>query len=333
MTTVAEVVFAVVTLAFAYEFTTLRFTLNQQYERATLVSLLEFRADVPFQYRALVLWVVNLIAPVVPKFHLPPNIWLVANLDLDHARAVVLVEMSSVVLLVFSFRWYLKRFFKNSTLCILLSFTIFYGLSFNFLLSPFAPFWYPYDVPGLLFFTIGLTLLYKEQWGLYYPLFLLATFNRETSVLLSVLFLFTSAGKHPWKWIAGHIAIQAVLWTTAKLILYDLYGTTPGHGIIIEEHLLSNLEYLTKPKYYPILLSSIGYLWIPTLLLNKYISDSFVRKTVLASLLFIPAIFYSGSILELRVYLEFIPIYLTGFLLVLQNLFKTENEQLRVMRP
>lgn len=319
---VRETIFAFVTLAFAYQFTTLRFTLNQEYERATLSSLLEFKADLPFQYRVLVPWLVHIIGPLLPQFSLPSNLWVTTSVGIGSARAVVAVEFCSIALLVLAFRWYLTQFMPRALLSIVLSFMIFYGLLFNFIIARYAPFWYPYDMPGLMFFTVGLSLLYRRSWVFFYPLFVLATLNRETSIFLTIVLLVTSIGTPQSKLATIHCAIQVVIWFGIKFLLHQLYGSNPGTSTFVENHFQSNLSLLSSPKSYVILVSSIGYLWIPSLVFFKLTDNHFARRSMLVAIPFVLIVMFTGSILELRVYQELIPIFLTGFVLQLLNLIR-----------
>jgi hypothetical protein len=52
-------------------------------------------------------------------------------------------------------------------------------------------FWLWYDMPSLFLFMLGLLLLYEKKWWLYYPVFILATLNRETSCFLTLIYAVT----------------------------------------------------------------------------------------------------------------------------------------------
>src|SRR5467141_3903723 len=56
-------------------------------------------------------------------------------------------------------------------------------LPFNYFNLPY----YPYDVPSVVFFTLGLILIHDRNWVWFYPLFGIATLNRETSIFLTVV--------------------------------------------------------------------------------------------------------------------------------------------------
>ena len=47
---------------------------------------------------------------------------------------------------------------------------------------------YLYDFPQLLLFTLGLGFLYQRKWAWFYAVYVLACLNKETSVLLGVVF-------------------------------------------------------------------------------------------------------------------------------------------------
>src|SRR5205823_1133122 len=125
-----------------------------------------------------------------------------------------------------AFRSYLSLFIADRPLASILALSLYYFLPFNFGHSPF----YPCDMPSLLFVTVGLFLIATRRWPAFYVLFVIATLNRETSILLTVvtgLVLFdTDARTTAWKHLAGQVSIWAVL----KFALFEVYRNNPVHG-------------------------------------------------------------------------------------------------------
>ena len=101
----------------------------------------------------------------------------------------------NIFLLILAFRYYITLFIKDRALNSLFSFLILFILPFHFFFPrPYYPnYWY--DTPSILFFTLGLIAMYKRKWMIYYFIFIIATFNRETTCFLTVIYLFTSFGK------------------------------------------------------------------------------------------------------------------------------------------
>ncbi len=273
----------------------------------------------------LIPWLVRSLSDIIPIFHLPNQLWITTNVPMKQACTVVLIEMFSVFSLIIAFRYFLQLFFKNPTLSMLLSFTLLLVLPFNYLLARYAPFWYPYDIPGQFFFVLGIIFLYKEKWLHFYILFAIATFNRETSAFLTLIFLFTTFKKIPLKIALLHCLAQGIIWLSIKMILYQLYGHNQGEGTIIEQHLGFNMEYLKSFKNYPLLFSNFGFLWIPILLFYKHIENVFIKRCLLVFILFFVVQLFTSSIPELRVYQEFIPIIITAYTCILKSLFEKES--------
>ena len=298
--------FYIMALILSCYFMQLRFSMNLEYERATLSSLLNNTAMVPFQYRILIPWFVGSLSKILP---------------LTAVRLFRLFEMFSTFFLIVAFRHYVSLFFRNKTVTTLLSFSLFYVLPFNFLLDRHFPLFYPSDTPSVLFFTLGLILLYKKNWPMYYLVFAVATLNRGTTCFLTFIYLFTAIGKSRPKTIVAHCVFQFVIWVTIKYSLHQLYAYC--HGIRpLEYHWHGNFEAFADPRCYPHMLSSIGFIWIPTLFYFRSIRDDFVRRSLLVIVPFLSAIVYIPNIDELRCHQELIPVILMAFLLILRELFK-----------
>ncbi len=311
---IPQALFFIFAAIISYDYTLIRFALNQQYLRARLADLVNGTAAVPFQYRVLAPGLVNLLTRAhlpFPPFDSPLHLFQ-------------LFEFLSTLLLIVAYRHYLRLFFPDAILSSLLSLALVLILPFNFLLSRTGAYFYPWDTPSILFFTLGLTLLYRKKMSLYYLLFILATFNRETTCFLTFIMLLTAGGGTKRKTLFFHAAAQLVIWITIKYLLFRLYAGNPGVGLF-QRHWSGNLEYLAVPANYAILLSSMGFIWAPTLLLYKKIQDDFARRALLVVFPFFLGIAYVAKIGELRHYGELIPVILTGFLLILKEMLKPES--------
>lgn len=87
---------------------------------------------------------------------------------------------------------------------------------------------YPYD-PGTIFlFSLGIVLIVKRKLVWFYPLFLLATLNKETSLLLIALLFFhmSREGKSYRVWI--HATVLLLVWAVIKLTLFFAFRDNPG---------------------------------------------------------------------------------------------------------
>jgi len=296
-------------------------TMNGEYERVPLEALIAGTADTPFQLRALVPWITREAISAVDTTALADRI---KPMDIVGG-----IEFISVFSLVLAFRRYLSLFITDTTASAVLSFLLFYILPFNFLFDYFyyPAFYYPYDMPSMLFFTLGLILLYREKWTPYYLLFIIATFNRETTCFLTMIYLVTAVGKNRPKTIALHCFAQFAVWAGIKLYLGYLYRNNPGAGFF-ENQWEGNYVFFFKEdllKSMPYFFRTLGYLWIPIIILNHLIKDRFVRRSLLVLIPFFVGMFFVGALHELRVWGEMIPVVLAAFILVVKELL-TRNQ-------
>lgn len=322
----SDSIFVLSVAAASYFIAEFRLYLNAEYPEATLSSLLSGSAARPFQYRALVPWIVKWISTAnlpVPPIHLPPQLWITTSLPIDRARSFVLIEMLSLFSLAVAFRYYVSLFFKNHTLSSLLSFSLFLVLPFNYLLPRTPSVWYPYDFPAILFFTLGLIALYKENWPMYYAVFVIGALNRETICFLTFIFLFSSIGKRNHISVMLHCVAQFALWGMIKYLLYQLYTNNPGPEFF-ETKLMTNIDFLITPKRYPLLLANMGFILIPVLFYHRLVEEEFVKRSLLVVFPFFLGMMLVANIGELRIYGELIPVVLVAFLLILKQLIVRE---------
>jgi hypothetical protein len=239
-----------------------------------------------------------------------------------------ILEVIFTVLTVIAFRLYLFMLLKDRMAAMLLSFSLFFVLPFHiFFPRPYhANYWF--DTPGMFFFTLGLVFLHQKRWAAYYPLFLIATFNRETTCFLTVIHLLTSAGRAKPGALAAHCAAQFVIWMAVKILLGKIYIHNPGadgfewydgSGL---PHYADNLLFFAKPANIPAFLSIMGFLWIPVVLFHKRIGDGFVRRSLWVFFPYFAGMFLVANIYELRIFTDLIPVFLSAFCLILVDLIK-----------
>ena len=316
-----ELCFILFCLLYAYHFTTLRMD-RLMWEPATFEKMVEGTALTPFQYRVVVPWTVDLLRSVP----------VLADLPLDAFRFGS--EFLFTFLLFITFRAYIGCFVRDrvkSTLSVLL---LAWALPFHYILPTTEQLglYYVYDIPSVFFFTLGLLLLYKRRWLLFYPVFLLATFNRETTCFLTLIYLLTSfrrarsqesgarsqeSGVWPQRIDESsncriivpiaHCLAQFAIWCLVKYSLSALYGGSP-HWV----HWTRNFYLLRVPSTYPIMLSVFGYTWLLVVLGFRRIQDDFVRRSLYVVPIFFAGMFIVAQIYELRLYGELIPVVLAA---------------------
>jgi len=107
---------------------------------------------------------------------------------------------------------------------------------------------YMYDFSHLLLFTTGLLMLYKKQWAGYFIVFTLALLNKESSILLILIFALVYYSELPRKYFIKLLAVQLLIFLLIKISLYFIFIDNPG--TFVEIHLKWNLVYLTHLAHY-----------------------------------------------------------------------------------
>ena len=295
-------------LASAAALATLRLERNVRFSGASPKRLAAGTAYLPYQYRALVPWMaktLNLLGPPGGQ------------------RAIYYgLEVGAISALLFSFRWYLSLVLSpgRRERAWPLALLLLYPLVMHYLFWVAYPvLYYPYDMPALAFTTVGLALLHQGRLGLYYPLFTLATINRETSCYLTVTQLFTT-----WrqgivtKGLTLHMGAQLLIWVVVKWGLWLAYGGNKmnhlGVVALFENNIPRNFQRLADPWAWLALASCFGMLWLPTLLRRRSIQDPFVRRSLLVLPLLFVGMGVTGNVTELRIYGEGIPIMTAAFI-------------------
>lgn len=193
-------------------------------------------------------------------------------------------------------------------------------LPFHFLIPRIHDLWYyPSDIPSVLFFILGMWTLHKCKWGLYYPIFIIASFNRETSCFLTIYMLLLMLNAKPFPRLFSHVVFQAALWVVIKLFLYYLYGGNSNLeyanvGGVFKFTLMDNLAQ-NWIKTAVLLPSVYGLLWIPLGYYASYVRPYELRRALLIVPLFHLLMIIPGEVLELRIYAEMIPVVIIGVIM------------------
>jgi len=323
--------FSLVAIIISYWFAEYRFYMNTEWSEAKISSLITYSAAKPFQYRVLIPWLVRTITDLhvpIPPVHLPSQLWITSVLEPAQAQLFVLIEFISTFLLFLAFRLLIGSIFKKHRLGDLFTLSLILVLPFNFLLPKIAPFWYPSDIPAILFFTLGLLFIRQEKWSMYYLIFIIGSFNRETIGFLTLVFIFANFEKLKPRSILFHTVLQLAIWCAIKFSLYSIFINNPGSSIV-QNQFSANLSFLLSPKRYPMLFSNFGFTWILVVVFYRFINDRFIKRSLLVVIPFLIVTLIAGDIWELRIFGELIPIILTGFWLVVQSLIDEKKIELQ----
>lgn len=220
---------------------------------ANLYLLASFKAAAPFQLRILIPAIVH---------------WLERLFSLEHNLGFFVMEVVGWFSLLLVARHHVSAwegaknrftlFALSTTCCLPLVFTLLLPMSF-LSLSPFRinsnalPF-YPCDIYTAVFSLASYMLIKalrdspsRRITGLYFVVFLLATINRETSVLFLPLFFFSLSKTHSLRWRALCSAAQLVAYFLIRGYISQNFSgfVNPAEhmeGTSYELHVLSNLK-------------------------------------------------------------------------------------------
>jgi len=155
----------------------------------------------------------------------------------------------------------------------------------------------------------------------YYMVFAAGCFNRETILFLALVYLATAWRNSETGNALVHFGAQVLIWAFAKLVLLKLYGSNPSEGgAFFESHFVHNLSVLSDPRNYGLILSCAGFAWIPAIAGYRLIRSEFVRRAFLVTIPFIISAVLVGSVLEMRIYQELLPLVLPAAILGMEGL-------------
>jgi hypothetical protein len=164
---------------------------------------------------------------------------------------------------------------------------------------------YIYDPCTLFLFTLAVGLMATRRYSLFYLIFLLATFNKETSILVAALFFMQEFRVMRKSSLARHMLLQVSIWIAVRGLIMFLFRS--NEGSLFEFHLLRNLELIHSPRHLIYFILVIGV--FVTLLRHGWAEKPvFLRNGLFVTLvpLILLALFF-GWVDELRDYYEAYP--------------------------
>ena len=182
---------------------------------------------------------------------------------------------------------------------------------------------YIYDPCTLFLFTLAIIFITKRKLLSFYVVFLLATLNKETSILLLGIFFVREFKVMRNLGLAGHLLLQMSAWIAIKASIMTIFKN--NQGSLIEFHLIDHNLYLisnsvTSPGCLYDLLCFVGQVLIFWALIRPGWTEKpiFLRYGLSITLiaLILPTLFF-GFIDEMRDYYEAFPFL---FLLLLPTI-------------
>lgn len=320
----------IIFLAFIYP-------VNKKHLPFDVDDMIEGKYRKPYVYRTLVPTTIRIISNIIPESvhkntenFVRQNPKLNATFDnLEWQKEPALKYFISSVFMILSFiafgylipyfvflftgiaRTYLNKIFISGLSLVLLPGFFLYGSHI-------------YDPPQLFLFALALYVLYKQKFNLFYPLFVLVTVNKETSLLLVGVFFFYFFRKISEKKFIYLVILY--VFTFLAIRVFITYVFSENEGPFLEYHFV---EHNLRIRYSLIALTMNSGFFILLMLLNflKWkIKPEFIKTSFWVIFLptFILTIFF-GYVDELRVYYELYPILITSSAITINQIRTTPD--------
>jgi hypothetical protein len=182
-----------------------------------------------------------------------------------------------------------------------------------------------YDLPSLAFFATAMYLMYfRWHWIYFAGVFLLATMNRETTLLLLPLFLLNEAvkgGRLRWplllQWRTLRLVVPLLMfWVGWQILMRHVFA---GNVSEFYPRINWNVKSLVVPQAWPQLLSACGYLFLFVVVMRRQIRDPQLRAWFWLLPVWAGFMFVYGILIETRVFGELIPLIVCTTLLIVEE--------------
>jgi hypothetical protein len=175
-----------------------------------------------------------------------------------------------------------------------------------------------YDLPALALFTLGLALIATRRFWLYAVVFAACVLNKETALLLVLVWVISEARKHKLRQLAIGAGLQIGFWLIVRGVLFLYFRNNPGEAITF--HLLRNSRVLAVPGNWFLLRSVTNWLVLPRGLNLLYVlgfvaslfalkrAPQFLRDAFWVAIPLIVLTWLFANVDEMRDYYELLPI-------------------------
>ncbi|MFO7676620.1 MAG: hypothetical protein R6X12_09940 [bacterium] len=219
------------------------------YDKARFGDSIHSRAWRPFVGRVLVPWTVQgILAPVPARAREAAAEFIRPALRLEYARDYPLEFALTAALLLGALVGFALALRRLAAVTLGLEgwrLDVIPVLALLFLPTMFVYHNYVYDPAGLLLFTLGLAMIAERREAGYYVAFALATLNKETSILLTLVWLLHLGRELPRGKLFFGLAVQLLGWLAVRGGIALLYRHQPG--VMLEWwHLSQNLALPTR---------------------------------------------------------------------------------------
>ena len=303
-------------------FTFLQVGINK-FQPAAFGKMVYGTAWKPYVYRALVPFIIRTATALVPeetRQAINESIWGKKAFQLLNDKKLRWEKMFLTEFLIgstvmylglvgffFAFRYFFKTVYEApDKLLDLTSLAALLGLPVMFKYTSFI-----YDFGTLFLFTLGLALMARQKWISFLVVYALACFNKETTILLTMLFViyfnFMPPARLDKPSFLKVLSAQIVIYLIVRAILNYFFYDNPGSFLldvtgILAKHNLSMAPYSIEAFVYLFIALMVLYKWEEKPLFLKW--GLWVLPPLVVLCLFF------GFLDELRDYYEAYPIVL-----------------------
>ena len=309
-------------------YTAARFAFTIETIHATLEMYTDGTALLPFQYRALVPWLVRALVEVAPPLG-----------ALDIRALYAPFEALAAVAVWAAFAYLLRVLGLAPGASRVAALGVFVPLAFN-LAAPwrYNPVYFPYDTPSVAFFTLGLALLLDGRMRPYYALFVVATLNRETTCFLTMAYLALAVGRERPARILGHVGAQLVLWVALKAALGWLYADNvpldAEDGALFVTMIGRSARILMSvPGLVYVGFVTMGGAAAAALLLARRAGDARLARIAWIVPPFLFGMSIVGEMAEVRIYSELVPLVAATLVLALRSVVREAADAAPAAEP
>jgi hypothetical protein len=291
----------------------LRFKLNIEYSGATWKQLFDLAAPIPFGYRILV--------PILSK----PLVYCGATIQ----QAYQFWETIFCFLLILSMYCALRIYTSKRRAA---SFALFFlfVLPLAFLLRFEYPIYYPHDTPAMAAIAIGSYLVLSKRWTLLWLLMIIATLNRESSIIIIGLFVvshFRNMSRYHYRALAAVVVAYGTTRCAVYLITINnpkpYGGSMAFHMLDGSWRIINNLSWLTGNGL--TLLSTMAFLPVAPVILRQYIPQE-MRHWHLIAFAYLSMLAFIGNLYEPRIFGEILVVLFIPSVLGLLTYLDTDNQ-------
>lgn len=295
-------------LLFAYAI--LHVKLTGEYVDVTLEQWYSLNVRLPFGQRILIPALVRLSGQIL-TFPID-NLFFIAELII-----VILFYLALKKLLAYEFSARQSQYLSWLFILLLPLITL---VNYRLPEGGESEFYYPYDSASLLFITVGYLLCLRKQWNYLIPWVFLATFNRESSLLLVLLIPILHIQN--FKQVIKPTLFCFLGYCVARMFIFLLIS--PAEGDVFEffvrggTHFLDNLKWLVDAEN--IFIFSFCFAGLPLFwfAFYDYIPPRYRLIKYLAFFYFV-GLLLVGNFRESRIFLEFIILLYLPICIAMKN--------------